>query len=153
MPRGQMGADKPNSTFVGAFRTDLAFPAELVPPARQYELKGQNGWKDLGPAGALIDPFWPDNPAGLPRKSRYHVMPGMTKDAPPPDPKKMPWWHAPHSYYDPSPLKIPSFRADGGDEPFKRSLATFDKERCQKMATRSSSDPKFRKTLDKQWRC
>merc|ERR1719240_698501 len=154
MPPARPGADKPNNTFVGAFRTDVAYPAEIVPPPKQFEIRGHPGtiYKDLGLASTLNDPFWPDNPAGLPRKSRFHMTSAFTNDCPQLDENKLAWWHAPHSYYNPSPLKIPSFRADGGDDPFKRSLGTFDKERCQKLAARSSSDPKYRKTLDKQWK-
>lgn len=151
MPQGLVGADKPNNAFTGAFRADVPYPADLVPPPVKYQLKGTQGNKDLGDATVLTDPFWPDNPSGLPRKSRFHVLkPNMELPTPPAE--KLDWWHAPHSYYDPSPLKSRSFRADGGDDPFRQTLGQFNKHRCSKQAERCRDDPAYRKTMHAQWR-
>lgn len=148
---GVPGADKPNNAYPGAFRSDLAFPRHCVPPQVAMHLKGLNGNKDLGPAKTLMDPFWPENPSGLPRKARFHVEKGLSQDIVP-DPYKLSWWHAPHSYYDPSPLKKLCFRADGGDDPYRQPMGQFDHGRCSKQASRYSSDDTYRKTMGSQWK-
>lgn len=145
------GAEKPNVSYPGAFRSDLAYPREMVPPPVTMHLKGLNGNKDLGPAKTLMDPFWPENPSGLPRKARFHIEKGLGEMADT-NIERNTWWHAPHAYYNPNPLKQVCFRADGGQSPYKCPLGHFDHARCSKLANRCSADNGYRKTMDSRWK-
>lgn len=146
-----MSADKPNTVYPGAFRSDLAYPREMVPPQIEMHLRGLNGNKDLGPAKTLMDPFWPENPSGLPRKARFHIEKGLAGDQGAKIENNT-WWHAPHSYYNPSPLKKHCFRSDGGDNPYRQPLGQFNHTKCSKLASRYSSDDSYRKTMESQWK-